>query len=233
MNNYGGKKKKRVIVITGATRGIGYAIAKELEKDNMVISIGRKKHKKRMPGIFIKCDVTKEEDVKKTIQAIIKKFGRIDVLINCAGVMLYNDLTKATEKEFDVSFSVNVKGLFLMCREVLPHMRDQESGYIINISSVRGVTAAPNKGIYSATKFAVRSLTETIFLENREYGIKTTSVCPGIIWTESTKEGLKKEGLSKKDVLSEDDIVKTIKYLLSLSPKAYVREIVIGGRLYG
>ena len=147
--------------------------------------------------------------------------------------MLYNDLIKATEEEFDRSFAVNVKGTFLMCREVLPHMRKQKEGYIINISSVRGITAAPNKGIYSATKYAVRALTETIFLENKGYNIKATSVCPGIIWTDSTKEKLKMEGLTKKDVLLEEDIVKTIKYLLSLSQKAHIREIVIGGRLHG
>jgi len=224
---------KKIIVVTGATRGIGYAIAKELEKENVVISIGRKRHKKKIPGVFIKCDVTKEDEVKKTVSDIIKKFGKIDVLINCAGIMLYNDLTTATEEEFDVSFSVNVKGVFLMSREVLPYMREQRNGYIINISSVRGVTSAPNKGIYSATKFAVRALTETILLENKEYNIKATSICPGIVWTDSTKDKLRREGLSARDVLSEEDIVKTVKYLLSLSPKAYVREIIIGGRLYG
>jgi len=227
------EKDKEVIVVTGATRGIGYTIAKELEKENVVISIGRKKHRGKVPGTFIRCDVTIKEDVSSCIKEIIEKFGRVDVLINCAGVMLYNELTKVTEKEFDESFNINVKGTFLMCRDVLPHMRKKRKGYIINMSSVRGVTSAPNKGIYSATKFAVRALTETILLENMEYNIKATSICPGIVWTESTKEKLKMEGLTKKDVLEEQDIVKTINYLLSLSPKAYIREIVIGGRLHG
>jgi len=225
-------KKEKIIVITGATRGIGYAIRKELEKENIVISIGRKKHKRKIHSIFIKCDITNKENVVRCINTIIKKYKRIDVLINCAGVMLYNDLTNATEKEFDESFAVNVKGIFLMCQEVLHHMRKQKSGYIINMSSIRGITSAPNKGIYSSTKFAVRALTETILLENKSYNIKATSICPGIIWTESSKERLKKEGLTKKDVVTEDDIVKTIKYLLSLSPKANVKEIIIGGKLY-
>jgi len=146
---------------------------------------------------------------------------------------LYNELTKATIEEFEKSFDVNVKGVFLMCREILPYMRKQGSGYIINISSVRGITSAPNKGIYSATKFAVRALTETILLENQKYNIKATSICPGIVWTDSTIDKLRKEGLTRDDVIWEDDIVKTVRYLLSLSPKAYIREIVIGGRLYG
>ncbi len=224
---------KNIIMITGATRGIGRAIAKELSSKNVVISIGRQKHSKNVPGIFLKCDVTNEEEVKKCVSWVISEHGRIDVLINCAGVMIYNDLTKATEEEFDESFSVNVKGTFLMVKEVLPYMRKKKKGYIINISSVRGITAAPNKGIYSATKFAVRAITETILLENRKYNIKATSVCPGVVWTASTKKRLIAEKLSKRDVVQEQDIVKTIKYLLSLSPNAYIREIIIGGRLHG
>ena len=227
------EQNKKIVVITGATRGIGKAIGEGLENSYEVISIGRQKHKGHIPGKFIKCDVTNREDIKRAINKIIGEYGRIDILINCAGVMLYNDLTKATEEEFEKSFSVNVKGTFLMMKEVLPHMRKRRKGYIINISSVRGITAAPNKGIYSATKFAVRALTETVFLENKDFGIKATAICPGIVWTESTKDKLIKEGLSKEDVVQEEDIVKTVKYLLSLSPKAYVREIVIGGRLHG
>jgi len=225
--------KKDVVVITGATRGIGYSIAKDLEMDNQVISIGRQKHGMEIPGEFFRCDVTNEKEVKETVKSVINKYHRIDVLINCAAVMLYNDLTKATIKEFEQSFNVNVKGTFLMCREVIPHMRKQKRGYIINISSVRGITAAPGKGIYSATKFAVRALTETILLENQKYNIKATSICPGIIWTDSTIDKLRREGFTKDDVIWEDDIVKTVRYLLSLSPKAYVREIIIGGRLHG
>ena len=222
-----------VVVITGATRGIGYAIAEELEKENIVVSIGRKKHKKEAPGIFLRCDVTDENEVKRCINEIIQRFNKIDVLINSAGVMFFNELINVSDKEFDETFSVNVKGVFLMCKEVLPYMRRQREGYIINISSVRGITSAPGKGIYSASKFAVRALTETILLENRDYNIKATSICPGVIWTESTKERLQREGLTKEDVLLEEDIVKTVKYLLSLSAKAYVRELVIGGRLHG
>jgi len=180
-----------------------------------------------------KCDVTNLDNIQDITKRIISKFGRIDVLINCAGLMKYNELIEAKEDDFDQSFKVNVKGTFLMCREILPHMRHQRGGYIINISSIRGITAAPEKGIYSATKFAVRALTETIQLENREFNIKATSICPGIIWTESTRRKLELEGLNKNDVITTEDIVKTVGYLLSLSSKAFVGEIIIGGRRYG
>ncbi|RLF59673.1 MAG: hypothetical protein DRN25_03745 [Thermoplasmata archaeon] len=83
------------------------------------------------------------------------------------------------------------------------------------------MTAAPGKGIYSATKFAVRALTKTILLENQKYNIKATSICPGIIWTDSTIDKLRREGLTKDDVIWEDDIVKTVRYLLSLSKSSY------------
>ncbi len=226
---------KDVAVVTGATRGIGLSIAQELEKDHHVISIGKKERDdtSRIPGEFIKCNVSDESSVENTVKYVIEKYGKIDVLVNAAGVMIYNELTEATEEEFETSFSVNVKGTFFMIKHVLPYMRTEKHGYIVNISSVRGITSAPKKGIYSATKFAVRSLTETVYLENRDFGIKATAICPGIVWTESTKEKLTKEGLSKDDVVWEEDIAKTVRCLLSLSPKAHVREIVIGGRMYG
>ena len=224
-----------VAVITGATRGIGLSIAWELEKDHHVISIGKEEREDTsdIPGEFIRCDVSDERSVENAVKYVIEKYEKIDVLVNAAGVMIYNELTEATEEEFERSFSVNVKGTFFMIKHVLPHMRAENHGYIINISSVRGITSAPKKGIYSATKFAVQSLTETTNLENRDFGIKATAICPGIVWTESTKEKLIKEGLSKEDVVWEEDITKTVRWLLSLSPKAYVREIVIGGSLHG
>lgn len=226
---------KDVAIVTGATRGIGLSIARELEKDYQVISIGKKKRENpsNIPGEFIQCDISDERNVKNAIEYVIEKYGRIDVLVNSAGVMIYNELTEATEEEFEKSFSVNVKGTFFMIKHVLPYMRAKKHGYIINISSVRGITSAPKKGIYSATKFAVRSLTETTYLENREFNIKATAICPGIVWTESTKEKLIKEGLSKEDVVWEEDITNTVRFLLSLSPMAHIKEIVIGGRLYG
>lgn len=222
-----------VAIVTGASRGIGKVIAQTLIKNGYTVvgcatSFSNKEQKNYME---LHCDVTKKNDVKKVVDTVIKKFGKINVLINNAGLITYDKFTNIKEKDFDKMFLVNVKGVMLFSQAVLPIMKKQRSGYIINMSSIRGITGAPNKGVYSATKFAIRGLTETIFAENKEFGIKTTSICPGLISTNSTKDIMKTYGLKKEDVVKESDISDTILYLLKLSPKAYVREIIIGGHL--
>lgn len=223
----------QVAIVTGASRGIGKVIAQTLIKNGYTVvgcatSFSNKEKKNYLE---LHCDVTKKEDVKKVVDTVIKKFGKINVLINNAGLITYDKFTNIKEKDFDKLFLVNVKGVMLFSQAVLPIMKKQRSGYIINMSSIRGITGAPNKGAYSATKFAIRGLTETIFAENKEFGIKATSICPGLISTNSTKDIMKTYGLKNEDVVKESDISDTILYLLKLSPKAYIREIIIGGHL--
>ena len=130
--------------------------------------------------------------------------------------MLFDKFENIKESDMDAMYNVNIKGTLLFSQTVLPIMRKQKSGYIINISSTRGITGAPNKGAYAVTKFGVRALAETLFQENKKYGIKTTSICPGKL---------------DKKLVTYDDIINTVKYLLTLGPKAYVKEIIIGGQL--
>jgi NADP-dependent 3-hydroxy acid dehydrogenase YdfG len=224
-----------VAIVTGASRGLGKAIARVLfEEEYIVIACARSfSDSEKKNYLKFHCDITKRDNIRKIVDAVIQKYDRIDVLINNAGLMIYDNFVEMKETDLDEMYSINVKGVMLFSQAVIPIMRKQKEGYIINMSSVRGITGAPNKGAYSATKFAVRGLTETILAENKKYGIKATSICPGLVYTEQTKNPLPKYGLTKKDVLTKKDIANTILYLLNLSPKAHVREIVIGGRLYG
>jgi len=223
----------KVAIVTGASRGIGKAIAQALFKNGYIVVACATSfsNKEKKNYIELHCDVTKKEDIKKVVDTVMKKFGRINVLVNNAGLITYDKFTDIKEKDFDNLFLVNVKGVMLFSQAVLPIMKKQRSGYLINMSSIRGITGAPNKGAYSATKFAIRGLTETMFAENKEFGIKATTICPGLISTNSTKDIMKTYGLKKEEVLRESDISDTLLYLLRLSPKAYVREIIIGGHL--
>jgi NADP-dependent 3-hydroxy acid dehydrogenase YdfG len=227
------KMKNKIAIITGSSKGIGKDIADAfLKKGYIVIGCATSfKNEEKNNYLTLKCDVTKEEEIKKIVKTIVKKYGRIDVLINNAGVMFYDDITDIKEEDLDKMYNVNVKGVLFFSKAVIPIMRKQKNGYIINMSSIRGVTGAPNKGAYAATKFAVRGLTQTIHKENEKYGIKATAICPGLIYTESTLERMKIYGLSKKDLVQKQDIIKTIFFLLDLSSKAIIREIIIGGVL--
>jgi NADP-dependent 3-hydroxy acid dehydrogenase YdfG len=207
-----------VVLITGTEKGLGRALADALNNDYRLI-LCDKDHKYSVVSqskIIKPCDVSKISDVKEVVKLGLKKFGRIDVLINNAGLMLFDTFENIKETDIDAMYNVNIKGTLLFSQAVLPIMRKQRSGYIINISSTRGITGAPTKGAYSMTKFGVRALSETIFAENKKYGIKATTICPG-------KLG--------KNLVTYEDVVKTVKYLLSLGKQAHIRELIIGGQL--
>ena len=209
---------KPVVVITGAKRGLGGALAEDLSKDYRLILCDKDyKYSLVSQSRIIKpCDVSKISDVKEVVKLGLKKFGRIDVLINNAGLMLFDKFENIKEADIDAMYSVNIKGTLLFSQAILPIMRKQKVGYIINISSTRGITGAPNKGAYAVTKFGVKALAETLFQENKKYGIKATTICPG-------KLG--------KNLVTYDDVIKTVKYLLSLGKQAHIRELIIGGQL--
>lgn len=209
---------KKVAIITGANRGIGQMIANSLAIDynTVICDVSAKFEDKYGNVLYIPCDVSDKNSVKDVVNKTIEKFGRIDVLVNNAGLMLFDLFDDIKDEDIDRMYDVNVKGALFFSQEVLPVMRKQNSGYIITISSTRGITGAPHKGAYSATKFAVRGLMESIQTENKKYGIKTTSICPGAVGD---------------DKVTKEDVAKTVKYLLSLGPKAYVKQIIIGGQL--
>ena len=182
--------KNQVAIVTGSTMGIGLAIAKELAKEgcNIVISSRTKKdvekaskeiQKLGVDAIGITADVSNPIDVRNLVKETMKKFGRIDILINNAGVIVYKDFKDSTQKEDDYIVDVNLKGTLLCTKEVLPAMIKQKYGRIVNISSGAGKTGIPGMSVYSATKFAIIGFTESIADELKKHDIKVYAVCPG------------------------------------------------------
>jgi 3-oxoacyl-[acyl-carrier protein] reductase len=187
----------KVAIITGGGRGIGRAIALELAKEGAnIVAVARTvkeiretvkqvKHK-GSDGIAIKVDVTSPKDVKNMVKKTMQKFKRIDILVNNAGVAIYKPLIHTTEKEWNKIIETNLKGIFLCSREVLPVMiaqsREEETDYlagvIINISSQAGKHGFSGLSAYSASKFGVIGLTESLAEEVMEYGIRVYAVCP-------------------------------------------------------
>ena len=199
---------KKVIVITGASRGIGKGISEYfLEKGHIVIgtfnkSLNEANEIKEKYPLFdpIKTDVTNEEEIKKTVSEIINKYGQIDCLINNAGISKTGLLQDMGLEDYNEIFDVNVKGLFLFTKEVLPYMINKKSGKIINISSMWGITGGACEVLYSASKSAVIGLTKALAKEVGPSNINVNCIAPGVIKTDMLNN-LKEDDL---EVLREE-----------------------------
>lgn len=185
--------KNKVWFITGASKGFGFAIAKAaLANGDQVVATVRKNAgilDDRLAGadqaLVVTLDVTNEKEVKAGVQAAIDRFKRIDVLVNNAGYGLLAATEEATAEEVRKQYDTNVFGLLNVTRAVLPQMRKQGSGHIINISSLFGyLNNAPGFGLYGSTKFAVEGISEGLAIEVKPLGIKVTSVAPGLFSTD-------------------------------------------------
>ena len=171
--------KQQVIIITGASSGFGKATAEMLAaKGNTVYGLCRRE----MQDSNIKyrqCDVRNREQIATVVAQIIAEQGRVDVLINNAGMGIGGALELATEEEIDLQMGTNFMGCVNMCQAVLPYMRKQRSGKIINLSSIGGVMGLPYQGFYSASKFAIEGFTEALAAEVTGFGIRVCMVEPG------------------------------------------------------
>lgn len=181
----------RVWFITGASRGFGARITAEaLAQGDAVVATARdpstvtKQFGSHERLLAVKLDVTNEAQAHEAAGAAVKTFGRIDVLVNNAGFGLLGAVEEASDAETQRVFGTNVFGLLNVTRAVLPHMRRQRSGHVINISSVGGYAGYPGWGVYGATKFAVEGLSEAMHAELAPLGIHVTVVEPGFFRTD-------------------------------------------------
>ncbi|WP_444883921.1 oxidoreductase [Microbulbifer sp. PSTR4-B] len=183
--------EKKVWLITGASRGFGALIVeKVLEQGDCVVATARKpeaitdRFGVNPNLIAVALDVTNEDQAHLAAKTAIDTFGRIDVLVNNAGYGLLGAVEEATAKEVEGQFGTNVFGLLNVTRAVLPYMRKQRSGHILNFSSIGGYQSGPGFGVYCATKFAVEGLTEALYAELAPLGIHVTAIEPGYFRTD-------------------------------------------------
>jgi NAD(P)-dependent dehydrogenase (short-subunit alcohol dehydrogenase family) len=181
----------RTWFITGASRGFGALIAQEaLEKGDAVVATARDpKSITKRPGnhpnlLAVALDVTQESQAHAAAKAAIERFGRIDVLVNNAGYGLLGAVEEASAEEIESVYRTNVFGLLAVTRAILPHMRRQRSGRILNISSVGGYRGYAGWGVYCSTKFAVEGLSEALAQELAPLGVHVTAVEPGYFRTD-------------------------------------------------
>ncbi len=184
--------ENKTIIVTGSGRGIGRCIAKRLGRygANIIATARSKEELEKVckeitdeggEAIFFRGDVTKEEDVKNVINNTVSQFGKVDVVVNNAGIGLRKNLWETTTEEFEEVMNVNVKSVFLYMKNIIPPM-EKHGGLIINISSGAGKAGIPTLGAYCASKFAVIGLTEALAGEVKK-NIKIVALCPGSVDT--------------------------------------------------
>ena len=201
------KSTNKVAIVTGSATGIGYEIAirlakngfstyasmRNLQKANRITEIAKNEN---LPLTLIQLDVTDDISITKAIDTVINESGRIDVLVNNAGYGLIGSIEDMSEEELKAQFETNVFGVFRVTKAVLPYMRKQHDGSIINISSIAGRIALPLYSAYVSTKFAIEGLSESMMYELEPFGIKVAIIQPGAIETNFRRE-LVAKGLSE------------------------------------
>ncbi len=188
--------KDKVVVITGASSGLGEAAARQLAALGAKLVLGARRVDRleqlaREIGAgnasIVETDVTCRDDVKRLVDHAVQLHGRVDVLINNAGLMPSSMLEKLHVEEWDRMIDVNIKGVLYGIAAALPHMIRQKSGHIINVSSVAGHKVGPGGTVYAATKHAVRAISEGLRQEVKAWNIRTTIISPGAVATELTQ----------------------------------------------
>lgn len=234
----------KVVVITGASSGIGESTARLLARSGAKVVLGARRTDridalvkdiaaKGGAALGFQTDVTKRGEVEALVQGAIHEHGRIDVIVNDAGIMPIALMAALKVEEWDRMIDVNIRGLLFGVAAVLPIMQRQKQGHIINMSSVGGFKVwAPGGTVYSATKFAVRAITEGLRMEHKADNIRCTIISPGAVATE-LPEGSSEEGTRKnlrefyKIAVPADSVARAIAYAIEQPAEVDVNEIVI------
>lgn len=184
----------KVIVVTGAASGIGRGVALRLSEFGASVAVldiddvGGTRTAGQIgdqigEAIFLKCDVRSAADCCKAVEAIVQKWSKIDILCNCAGVAIRKDVVELTEEEWDSALDVTLKGIFLLSREVVPHMIRARGGSIINIGSGWSLKGGPRAASYCAAKGGTVNLTRAMAIDHGRHNIRVNCVCPGDVDT--------------------------------------------------
>jgi 3-oxoacyl-[acyl-carrier-protein] reductase len=224
--------EKKIIIVTGASRGIGKEIAKTLAKEGHTVIANYNKSEKEAQKLkeelkkenkeieIYKADISKEEEIKKMVEYTIKKYKKIDILINNAGIDKIQLSTEVTKKDWDEIINTNLYGTFYITQQVTKNMIQNKKGKVINISSIWGQIGASMEVVYSISKAGVDGLTKALAKELGPSGIQVNSIAPGFIQTEMNAEYNKKELEEIKyeiplQKLGEcEDIARCIKWLI-------------------
>ncbi len=228
--------KKPLVVITGASQGIGAAIAREFAREvrgvRLALLARNEKNLARVAAACVRlgararifgCDVTDESSVVETARAVAKVFGPADVLVNNAGAFAPCSFLDETVEAFDRMISVNLRSTFLVSKSFVPAMVERGSGHVFHMSSIAGLDAYPNGASYCAAKFGVTGLGAVMRRELRAHGVRVTTVFPGATWTPSWENS----GVKPERIMPARSVARAIVDAWRLGPDAVLEEIVL------
>ena len=240
-----GKLDNKVAVVTGASSGIGEATVRALAAEGAAVVAGARR-KERLDGLVeevardggravaVECDVTDEEQAHDLVHRAVEVCGRIEILVNKAGVIRLSTVGKGLSDQWRQMFEVNVMGLLYATEAAIGHMKEQGSGHLVNISSVAGrKVTRDSSGVYAGTKHAVNAISEGLRQELLEDNIRVTIVGPGAVATElpdhitdeDAREGL--SGLLELERLEAEDIAEAVVYAVTQPERVSVNEILM------
>lgn len=208
----------KVALITGASAGIGTASALALAAEGAKIVLTARRQERLQElvakikelgseAVFVVGDAREEETAQKSVQMALDSFGRLDILLNNAGVGNYKNIDETSAEDYDEMMDSNVKSTFLFTRHAVPVMKNQKSGTILMLSSMAGIYGFPGEAVYCATKFAQIGFAEALDKELREDGIKVGAICPGGVKTEfALGKGRTEESVEESGMLEPEDV---------------------------
>jgi len=238
-NNIEGK----VVVITGASSGLGEATARLLSEEGATVVLGARRLDRIQAlaeeltsasgtALAVQTDVTDREQVKALVDVAVQAYGRVDVMINNAGLMPHSPLERLKVDDWERTVDVNLKGVLWGIAAALPYMREQKAGHFINVSSVAGHKVSANGAVYAATKHAVLALSEGLRQEVKPYNIRTTVISPGAVATElpdSVTEADVSKGMHdfyEEYAVPADSFARAVAYAISQPDDIDVNEIL-------
>jgi meso-butanediol dehydrogenase/(S,S)-butanediol dehydrogenase/diacetyl reductase len=203
--------ENKIALITGGGSGIGLSSARLFSQEGAkVVVFGRRQDrlentvqdigKNKIEGnvLAVSGDITRHEDIKRLMETTINTHGRVDILVNSAGIFTGAPLHEMTDDEWNEAIDINMTGIFKLTREVLPHMIRQKSGSIVHISSILGLVATPGTSAYNVSKGALNQFSRSVAVEYGSSGIRSNAICPGLIATEMTADLMSDAELMKE-----------------------------------
>jgi 3-oxoacyl-[acyl-carrier protein] reductase len=232
-----GRLQDQVAVITGASAGIGQACARALAREGarLVLTARRQERLEELvgdarragsDGVAVLGDAREEETARQTVEQARKSFGRIDILINNAGVGNYKNLVDTSAAEYDEMMDTNMRSTFLFTRHVVPVMIEQRSGTVLMLSSMAGVYGFAGEAVYCATKFAQVGFAQGLDKELRPLGIRVGAICPGGVKTEfAIGKGRTEQGVEQSQMLEAEDVAEAVLFACAQPPRARIIQV--------